>query len=59
MKSCLLKTVELLLREASEPKIKRLSLSSDSIQRPISDMPEDVKDQVINESVSNVFFSSG
>jgi len=59
MKPWLLKTVKLLLGEASEPKIRRLSLSNDSIQRPISDMPEDVKDQVINESVSNVFFSSG
>jgi len=33
--------------------MKQISLSSGTIQRRISDMPEDVKDQVTNESISN------
>ena len=45
--------------KASDAKMRRISLSSDTIQRRISDMLEDVKDQVINESISNVFLSSG
>ena len=39
--------------------MRRISLSSNTIQRRISGMLEDVKDQVINDSISNVFFSSG
>jgi len=39
--------------------MRRISLSNDSIQKRISDMPEDVKDQVMNESISDVFFSGG
>jgi len=49
VKSCLLKTVKLFLGEASEAKMRQTSLSSDTIQRCLSDMPEDVKDQVINQ----------
>ena len=58
MKPSLLKTVKIPLGEASEAKMRRISLSSDrpTIQRCISGMLEDVKDQVINESISNVFF---
>ena len=61
VETCLMKTVKLLLEEASDANMRRISLSSDTIQRRISDMPEDVKDQVINESISNsnIFFSSG
>jgi len=36
--------------------------SSDTVQRRVSDMPEDVKDQVINEikaSPTPMFFSRG
>jgi len=61
VKPSLLKTVTIPLGEASEAKMRRRSLSSDgpTIQRCISDVLEDVKDQVINESISDVFFSSG
>jgi len=38
--------------------MRRIYLSNDSIQRRFSDMTEDAKDEVINESISNVFFSS-
>jgi len=61
VKPSLLKTLAIPLREASEAKMRRISLSSDRliVQRCISDLLEDVKDQVLNESISNVFFSSG
>jgi len=61
VKPSLLKTLNIPLGEASEAKMRRISLSSDGpiIQRCISDMLEDEKDQVLNESISNVFFSSG
>ena len=59
MKSSLLKTVKIPLGEASEAKMRRISLSNGTTQRLISDMLEDVKDQVIDESISDVFFSSG
>jgi len=39
-----LQTVKQLFGEASEANIRRISLSSDTNQRSISDMPEDVKD---------------
>jgi len=58
VKPGLLKTVTLHLGEAGEAKIRRIPLSNDSTHRHISNMPDDVKDQVINESISNVFFSS-
>ena len=45
----MLKTVKLLLEEASDARLRRIYLSIDAIQRRISDMPKDVKDQVINE----------
>jgi len=54
-----LKTGKLLLGEGSKAKMRRISLSSDTIHRLISDMQEDMKDQVINESITTVFFSSG
>ena len=59
MKPCLLKAVKLLVGEASDAKMRRISLSIDTIRKCISGMLEDVKDQVINERISNVFFSSG
>ena len=49
VKPCLLKTVKLLLRKSSEAKMRQLSISNDTIQRRISDMSEDVKEQMINE----------
>ena len=44
MKSCLLKIAKLLLGEANDAKMRRISLSRDTIQRRISDMLEVVKD---------------
>jgi len=44
----LLITVKLLPGEASEAKTRRIYLSRDTVQRGISDMLEDVKDQIIN-----------
>jgi len=41
-----LNIVKLLLEEASEAKMRRISLCSDTIQWRISDIPEDVKDQM-------------
>jgi len=46
-------------RNCSKANMRRVSLSSDTIQRHISNTLEDVKDQVINESISNLLFSSG
>jgi len=42
-----LKTVKLLLGKAEEAKMREISLSNDTIQRCISYMLKDVKDQVI------------
>ena len=49
-------TVKLLLGEANGEKMRRISLSSDAIQRSVSDMLEDVKDQVINEMKASPMF---
>jgi len=57
VKPCLLKTAKLLLGEVCEAKMRRISLSSDTIQRRISDMLEDVKDQVIIEMKASSMFS--
>jgi len=43
-----LETVRL-FGETSKANMRRISLSSDTAQRRISDMPEDVKDQIITE----------
>ena len=56
MKPCLLKIVKLHLRECSKANIRRISYSSNTIQRHISDMWEDVKDQVINEMEASPMF---
>ena len=56
MKPCLL-TVKLLIGEASHAKIRRLSPSSDTVQRRISGMMEDVKDQMINGMKASPMFS--
>ena len=49
MKPRLLKTVKLVLGDASVAKLKQISLSHNTIQRRILDMSEDVKKQVVNE----------
>jgi len=46
--TCLLKTVRL-LGETSKDNMRQICLSSNTAQRCILDMPEDVKDQVITE----------
>ena len=56
IKSCLLKTVILLLREPSEAKMKQVSFSNNTIQRCISDTSEDAKEQVINEIKAFLMF---
>jgi len=43
-----LKRVKLRPAKNSDAKMRGISFSSDAIHRPISNMPEDVKDQVIN-----------
>ena len=57
MKPCLLKTVKLILGEASEAQMRQLSLSNTTIQRRISDMSEDVKEQVVKEIKPSPMFS--
>ena len=57
VKPCSLKTVKLLLGESSVAKMRQISLSNDIIQRRISDMSEDVKEQVINEMKASPMFS--
>ena len=57
MKPCLLKTVKLILGEASEAKMRQLSLSNTTIQRRISDMSEDVKEQIVQEIKASPMFS--
>ena len=49
VKPCLLKAVKLVFGESSEAKMRQISLSNDTIQRHISDMSEDVQEQVINK----------
>jgi len=57
VKPCLLKTVKLILGEASEAKMRQLSLSNTTIQRRISDMSEDVKEQIVQEIKASPMFS--
>ena len=57
VKPCLLKTVKLILGEASEAKMRQLSLSNTTIRRRISDMSEDVKEQVVKEIKASLIFS--
>jgi len=59
VKPCLLKIVKLDLRECSKAKMKRMSYSSNTIQRHILEMWEDVKDQVINEMEASSMFFNG
>jgi len=44
VKPCLLKILKTFLGEASEAKMRQISLSSNTVHRRISDMLEDVKD---------------
>ena len=57
MKLCLLKIAKLVLGDASVAKLKQISLSNNTIQRRIFDMPDDVKKQVVNEIKASPMFS--
>ena len=57
VKPCLLKSVKILLGESSEAKMKQISLSNDTIQRRISEMSVNVKEQVIDEIQDSPMFS--
>ena len=57
MKPCLLKTVKLVLGDASAAKVKQISLSNYTIKRRISDMAKDVTVQVIQEIKGSPMFS--
>ena len=56
VKPCPLKSVKILLGESSEAKMKQISLSNDTIQRRISEMSENVKEQVIDEIQDSPMF---
>ena len=56
VKICLWKTVKILLGESSAAKMRQIFLSNDTIQRRISDMSEDVKEQVINKMKASPMF---
>jgi len=57
VESYLLKIIRLLHEEASEAKMRRMSLSSDTIQWWISDMSEDVKNQMQMKECPTRMFS--
>ena len=57
VKPCAVNMVKLILGEASAKKIQQVSLSKDTIKRPISLMATDVKQQVIAEIKSFSMFS--
>jgi hypothetical protein len=57
IKPCILKTVKLILGEASEVKMRQIPLSNNTIQRRISDMSVDVKEQILSEIKASPLFS--
>jgi zinc finger BED domain-containing protein 5/7/8/9 len=57
IKPCLLRSVNLILGEASERKMRNISLSNSTIQKRISDMSEDVQEQILTEIRASPLFS--
>ena len=57
VKPCLLKTLKLVLGDASAAKVKQISLSNNTIKRRISDIAQDVTVQVIQEIKGSPMFS--
>ncbi len=47
IKSCALKMVKRVLGDASERKIQQIFLSNDTVKRRINEMPDDIKEKVI------------
>lgn len=57
IKPCMLKMVKLILGEASAKKMQQISLSNNTLQRRISHMSLDVKEQVLDEIKASPLFS--
>ncbi|XP_076325135.1 protein FAM200C-like isoform X1 [Tachypleus tridentatus] len=57
LKPCMMKAVNLILGEASAKKMQQVSLSNNTIQRCISKMSMDVKEQVLTEIKGSPLFS--
>ncbi|XP_076339961.1 zinc finger BED domain-containing protein 5-like [Tachypleus tridentatus] len=57
LKPCMMKAVNLILGEASAKKMQQVSLSNNTIQRRISKMSMDVKEQVLTEIKGSPLFS--
>uniref|UniRef100_UPI00358EFF27 zinc finger BED domain-containing protein 5-like n=1 Tax=Myxine glutinosa TaxID=7769 RepID=UPI00358EFF27 len=57
IKPCMLKMVKLVLGEASTKKMQQVSLSNNTLQRRISHMSMDVKEQVLDEIKDSPLFS--
>ncbi|XP_064100780.1 protein FAM200A-like [Macrobrachium nipponense] len=58
LKPCMLRAVNLILGEASAKKMQQVALSNNIIQRHISKMSMDVKEQVLTEIKASPLFSS-
>lgn len=57
IKPCMLKMVRLILGEASEIKMRQISLSDNTIRRRITEMALDVKEQVLSEIKMSPLFA--
>ncbi|XP_042224418.1 protein ZBED8-like, partial [Homarus americanus] len=57
IKPCILKMVKLVLGEASAKKMQQVSLSNNTLQKRISHMSIDVKEQVLDEIKASPLFS--
>ena len=57
LKPCMMTAIHLVLGEASAKKMQQISLSNNTIQRRISNMSMDVKEQVLTEIKASPLFS--